>query len=42
VLLGAMPLTANLRRAVIYEPGPGDLPDLDAAADGLEALIHKR
>ena len=34
-----MPLTANLRRAVIYEPGPGDLPDLDAAADELEALV---
>ena len=34
-----MLLTANLRRAVIYEPGPGDLPDLDAAADELEALV---
>jgi pimeloyl-ACP methyl ester carboxylesterase len=39
VLLGAMLVTANLRRAVIYEPGPGDLPNLDAAADELEALV---
>jgi pimeloyl-ACP methyl ester carboxylesterase len=41
VVLGAMLLTANLRRAVIYEPGPGDLPNLDAAADELEALCAR-
>jgi pimeloyl-ACP methyl ester carboxylesterase len=38
VVLGAMLLTSNLRRAVIYEPGAGDVANLDAAVDALEAL----
>jgi pimeloyl-ACP methyl ester carboxylesterase len=39
VLLGAMRLTANLRRAVIYEPGPTSLPDLATRLDELDALL---
>jgi pimeloyl-ACP methyl ester carboxylesterase len=39
VVLGAMLLTSNLRRAVIYEPGPGDAPNLDAFVGELDALL---
>lgn len=41
VLLGAMRLTPNVRRAVIYEPGPASLPDLAARLDELDALLAR-
>ena len=38
VVLGAMPLTSNLRRAVIYEPAAGVESDGPTLADDLERL----